>query len=145
MCGVWLPRYGGSHHAEVRTQTHAYNLLFLPPPLFPSLPLFLLPFLPSFLPPSNSSCSDVEKSYLCSLNIVEDIITIMEMFRYDPGVISEAFGVIACLSNLPEFVNSIGRKGVHRQVSCIAPPAVKTFCKVTVTLPQNMIAITFDK
>ena len=39
------------------------------------------------------------------------------MFKYDPGVISEVFGVIACLSNLTEFVETIGINGVHRQAS----------------------------
>ena len=45
-----------------------------------------------------------------------DITTILDIFRFDPGVISEAFGVIACLSTLSVFVDTIGCVGVHRQV-----------------------------
>ena len=86
-------------------------------PSFSSLPPSLSPSLPSSLPPSLPlSCSDAEKAYLYSLNILADIMTILEKFRFDPGVISEVFGVIACLANLSDFVEALGNNGVHRQV-----------------------------
>ena len=62
------------------------------------------------------SCDDLEKRHLCSLNIMADIVKILDMFQHEPEVISEVFGVIACLSSLPEFVESLGQKGAHRQV-----------------------------
>ena len=64
------------------------------------------------------SCSDSEKNYLYQLDIVGDVTAILDIFKFDPGVISEAFGVIACLSSLAVFVQAIGREGVHRQVWC---------------------------
>ena len=66
------------------------------------------------------SCSDSEKNYLYQLDIVGDVTAILDIFKFDPGVISEAFGVIACLSSLAVFVQAIGREGVHRQVWSIA-------------------------
>lgn len=144
VCGVWLSGSGGSHHAEVRKtmwsmcvvknfQCCVYLVLlffFSPLPLLSvTLPSFLITlpglFLHLFLPPPSPSpplplhshsCSDSEKNYLHSLNIVGDIITMLEMFKFDPGVVSEVFGVIACLSNLSDFVETISNKGVHRQV-----------------------------
>ena len=62
------------------------------------------------------SCSDAEKNYLFQLDVVGDITAILDVFKFDPGVISEAFGVIACLSTLSVFVDTIGSVGVHRQV-----------------------------
>jgi hypothetical protein len=62
------------------------------------------------------NCSDSDKNYLFQLDIVGDITAILDIFRFDPGVISEVFGVIACLSTLSVFVDTIGCVGVHRQI-----------------------------
>ena len=67
------------------------------------------------------SCSDMEKMYLYRLNILGDIVKMLEMFKFDPGVTSEVFGVITCLSNVTTFVEALSSKAVHKQVgACIS-------------------------
>ena len=85
----------------------------IPPPSLPSSPSF--------------SCSDSDKNYLFQLDIVGDITAILDIFRFDPGVISEVFGVIACLSTLSVFVDTIGCVGVHRQVCFYLPHQLSNF------------------
>ena len=59
--------------------------------------------------------------YLYRLNILGDIVKMLEMFKFDPGVTSEVFGVITCLSNVTTFIEALSSKAVHKQVGvCIS-------------------------
>lgn len=58
----------------------------------------------------------MEKMYLYRLDILGDIVKMLEIFKFDPGVISEVFGVITCLSNVTTFIEALDSKAVHKQV-----------------------------
>ena len=57
---------------------------------------------------------------LTCMYVCVHVLVYVCVFQHGFGVISEVLGVVACLSNLSDFLESISEKGVHRQVcACV--------------------------
>ena len=53
------------------------------------------------IPPHTHSYSEEQKHHLLRCNIVQELSKILDGFLHDPDVITETFGVIACLADKP--------------------------------------------